>query len=579
MTPMRLPALLVLFFTLLLLTSCGDAPTEVGSKTNTDNRKLIHLNQLGYYPDAPKKAIFIGAQDIDVVQLVDVESKEKVAEIPLSNELNWEMAGDRVRVADFSSVKTEGTYQLEAEGFVPSHPFEIKNHLYADALTGSVKGLYYQRASTALEEKHAGQWKRPLGHPDDQVLFHASSGQSTGTTNSSKGWYDAGDFNKYIVNGCFSLGQLLTLAEQYPKLFGDSDLNLPESGNGVNDYLDELKYELDWAMSMQDKDGGLFHKLTTKRFEGVKMPHEATNDRYIVGKGTAASLDFAAAMAQAHRVFLEVDPAYAQQCLSAAERAWEWSVKNPQEAYRNPSDVQTGEYGDENFKDERYWAAAELYVSTQKSKYLDDLVANMPNNSFKTNNGWQSYMSYLGMYSLLSSTVPMPDSLRQKLRQSVLAEADQLAERCKALDYFQPIDRFVWGSNSDVLNAAMLMANAYRLDPKPEYLGAIQETVDYIFGKNPVGMCYLTGFGDKSPMFIHHRQSMADGIDEPVPGLLSGGPNIVQQDTSDGTTYPPNVAPMKSWVDQESSYASNEICLNWNAPLTYVLGFLEAQNP
>jgi endoglucanase len=99
--------------------------------------------------------------------------------------------------------------------------------------------------------------------------------------------------------------------------------------------------------------------------------------------------------------------------------------------------------------------------------------------------------------------------------------------------------------------------------------------VDYIFGHNPLGISFLTGFGDKTPMFIHHRQSAADGIAEPVPGLLSGGPNPKQQDTQ-YTTYPSMVRPMQSWVDQEPSYASNEICLNWNAPLVYVLGWLEA---
>jgi endoglucanase len=91
-----------------------------------------------------------------------------------------------------------------------------------------------------------------------------------------------------------------------------------------------------------------------------------------------------------------------------------------------------------------------------------------------------------------------------------------------------------------------------------------------------MGVGYLTGFGDKTPMFIHHRASLADGIDQPVPGLLSGGPNLSQQD-SEFTTYPRYAAPMQSWADQGPSYASNEICLNWNAPLTYVLGWLASK--
>jgi endoglucanase len=118
------------------------------------------------------------------------------------------------------------------------------------------------------------------------------------------------------------------------------------------------------------------------------------------------------------------------------------------------------------------------------------------------------------------------------------------------------------------------LAQAYRIDSRPEYIGAIQEITDYIFGKNATGYSFLTGYGDKTPQYIHHRPSSADGITEPVPGLLSGGPNSSKQDRQ-YVTYPVNEAPMKCWADQEPSYASNEICLNWNAPLTYVLGFLE----
>jgi len=152
-----------------------------------------------------------------------------------------------------------------------------------------------------------------------------------------------------------------------------------------------------------------------------------------------------------------------------------------------------------------------------------------------------------------------------------------LVAKASKLPYFQPIDDFQWGSNSDVLNTAMIMAQAYRLEPKPIYLSSIQQAVDYIFGNNATGYSYLTGHGDKTPMFIHHRQSAADGIEEPVPGLLSGGPNSGMQDAASGVVYPSNATPMKSWADQEPSYASNEICLNWNAPLTYILGFLEQE--
>jgi len=154
--------------------------------------------------------------------------------------------------------------------------------------------------------------------------------------------------------------------------------------------------------------------------------------------------------------------------------------------------------------------------------------------------------------------------------------ADSLVAVIDTSAYHQPVNRFVWGSTSDVLNAAMVLCTAYDQEPKPAYLAGVRASVDYIFGHNPLGVSYVTGHGDKTPMFIHHRASAADGIDPPIPGFLSGGANIGQQDKG-STTYPRYAAPMQSWADQEPSYASNEICLNWNAPLTYVLGWLEAR--
>ncbi|MEO1516360.1 MAG: glycoside hydrolase family 9 protein [Bacteroidota bacterium] len=544
---------------------------------STPDSLPIHVNQIGYYPTAVKKAILPQATTASMLFLLDQTSGDTVAKVSLSEEMRWDLAGHSVRVADFSSVQTPGRYYLKSDQNHQSPPFHIQERVLSDVLKGSAKALYYQRASSALPPEYAGRWHRPLGHPDTALLYHPSSGKSEGQHIAPGGWYDAGDFNKYIVNACFPMGQYFSLLEQYPNSLPDGSLNIPESDNEQNDLLDELKYSLDWALSMQDEDGGLFHKLTTKKFEGVKMPHEAVEQRYIVGKGTTATLNFAAASAQAYRLFLGLDPPYASRCLQAAERAWAWAVQHPAVAYQNPEDIQTGEYGDKNFTDEWFWAAAELFVSTGSTSYRDTLLAHIPRVRLTGPSGWNQYMSNLAAFRLLQRELDLPREAKELLREKLFAEANRLVETSKTNDYFQPVLRFKWGSNSDVLNAAMFLANAHRISPNPAYLSAIQEMVDYILGKNPLGICFVTGYGTHSPMHIHHRQSMADGIEDPVPGLLSGGPNIHQQDTSDGTVYPADVSPMTSWVDHSSSYASNEICLNWNAPLTYVLGFLEAQ--
>ncbi len=559
---------------IFLTTSCEESLPPITEEFS----EQIRLNQIGYYPNSEKKAVIVSHEKAEKFYVVDSVTMKVVLTGTLSTVQDWKLAGEQVRIADFSAVTEKGTYMILVGELGYSYPFKIEKNVLKEAFLGSVKGLYYQRMGIPLEEKHAGKWHRAMAHPDDRIPFHASSGKVEGHLSSPGGWYDAGDYNKYIVNGTFPLGQFYLLQEQYPQAIADNELNIPESGNGKSDYLDELKYEMDWALTMQDADGGLFHKLTTKNFEGMVMPNKALSQRYVVGKGTTATLDFAACAAQAHRVFSKVDANYANTCLEAAKKAYQWALANPAVEFVNPEDVHTGQYGDTNFDDEWFWANAELFVSTRDTIYLNQLKTDEMNFEFKAGESWTGYMRFLGMFSFLNHKEAIPSDLYTAIEKGILTSADDLVAKAKELDYFQPIDDFHWGSNSDVLNAAMIMAQAYRLNPKPAYLKGAQQAMDYVLGTNAMGVSYLTGFGDKTPMNIHHRQSAADGIAAPVPGLLSGGPNSRLQDVTGGTVYPKNPSPMQSWVDQEPSYASNEICLNWNAPMTYVLGFLEQES-
>lgn len=539
-----------------------------------DYSKDIRLNQVGYYPCAPKKAIVNNASNYTEFQVINVEKPEILFKGILSEDYTWNLAGETVKVADFSKVARSGNYVIYVEGLGYSYPFEIKENVLNEAFKASVKSLYYQRSSMPLEKKYAGKWRRALGHPDNSVAYHLSSGKK-GFGKFPGGWYDAGDYGKYVVNGAFSLGQMLTLYEQYPNVLADHSLQIPESGNSVPDILDEMKYEMDWLLSMQDDDGGVFFKLTTKNFEGMVLPELAINQRYVIGKSTTSSLDFAAVAAKFSRIYKSIDTTYAANCMDASEKAWNWAINNPDKNYTNPEDIATGEYGDTDPTQEFYWAAAELFVNTKSDTYKKYLEEHQINYAFKAGESWTAYMYYLGAFSLIDN-LNAENSLVKQLKKDIIKTADELVSKASNNDYFQPIDDFQWGSNSDVLNAAMIIAQAYRMNVKSEYLDTILEITDYIFGKNATGYSFLTGFGDKTPQFIHHRQSSGDTIKEPVPGLLSGGPNKNQQDKSK-VSYPENVAPMKSWVDQEPSYASNEICLNWNSTAVYILGFLEQE--
>ena len=242
-----------------------------------------------------------------------------------------------------------------------SHPFSINDYVHQNLAAATIKGYYFQHASQELLEVYAGVWNRPAGHPDTHVRIHESAATAQRPANTfidaSRGWYDAGDYNKYIVNAGISTYTILAAYEHFPEYYRDFDINIPNVGFNIPDILDEALWSIYWMLDMQDpNDGGVYHKLTTENFSGTEMPHEATATRYVVQKSTAATLDFAAVMAQASRIFEEYSSqmsGLSNRCLTAALQAWRWARHNPDSVYNQSAmnelydpNINTGAYGD-----------------------------------------------------------------------------------------------------------------------------------------------------------------------------------------------------------------------------------------
>ncbi len=550
----------------------------------------IRLNQTGFYPAGQKIAVVSDAAK-GAFTVCDKGSGKVVYTGTLSGEAESAFSGRKSRIADFSDFREQGTYFLEIPGTGRSYTFEIKPFVHNEVTRGLIKGYYFQRMSTDLPEKYAGKWNRKAGHPDNIVLIHpsaASPGRPEGSVISCpKGWYDAGDYNKYIVNSGITMGTLLSLYEDFPDYCSKLDLNIPESGNSIPDLLDEILWNLRWMLTMQDPyDGGVYNKVTNPAFDGMVMPHEAVEKRYVVQKGTAAALNFAAVMAQASRItarFGRELPGLADSCLNAARFAWKWAVDNPKIPYNQNAinkiykpEISTGGYGDNNFTDEFIWAAAELYVSTgdaafyEYANFLPDTLMPLPS--------WNN-VRLPAYYTLVRNEEKLKgkaaDEIGEIKRRIVMA-AGRLADGVKDRAYQTVMGGsardFIWGSNSVAANQGILLIYALKITGDRYYAGLALSNLDYIMGRNATGYSFVTGFGQKPPMNIHHRQSEADGIAEPVPGLLAGGPNPGRQD---GCQYPSLFAD-EAYVDTSCSYASNEIAINWNAPAAYLAGALDA---
>ncbi|MCE7063274.1 glycoside hydrolase family 9 protein [Dyadobacter sp. CY343] len=554
-------------------------------KLNAD----IRLNQVGFYPQAPKLAVVVGEKSTDFV--VRDAAGKAVFKGKLSEIRNNQHSGKVSRIADFSSVKKAGKYTLEVPGLGKSAAFDVKPKVHREVAAASLKGFYYQRVSTDLPEKFAGKWARPAGHPDDKVLIHASAVSEGRPENfvisSPKGWYDAGDYNKYIVNSGITMGTLLSLYEDFPLYFENFNTNIPENNNSIPDLLDEVIWNLRWMLTMQDPaDGGVYHKLTNPRFDGMIMPDAADKPRYVVQKNTVATLDFVAVMAQAGRILKSFEnklPGLSDSCIVAAVKGWEWAAKHPEVYYdqneinkKFDPDIVSGAYGDRSVADERIWAAAEMYATTGKTEYLKgiDLKAKQPL-ALPT---W-SMVQTLGYYTLIrtSENLKTEAALIDPIKKSVKDYADGLLVDLAKQPYHTVMGKiakdYSWGSSSVAANQGIALLYAFKLTKDKKYLNAALGNLDYLLGRNATTYCFLTGFGSKRVMHPHHRPSVADGIEDPVPGLLSGGPNPGHQDKC--KTYTNNFAD-ESFTDDDCSYASNEIAINWNAPMVYLSAAIEA---
>jgi len=544
----------------------------------------VELNQLGFYNKAPKKAAVIANQDVKDFTIVTAEGKQ-VYKGKLSEPAQSKNSSLIVCQADFSQFTKPGTYRLVA-GNQESGAFVIGKNALNDAAKAVIKGYYYQRVSEPLEAKYAGRWARPAGHPDTLVLVHSSAAspqRPEGTViRSPGGWYDAGDYNKYIVNSGITVGTLLSAYEDFPQYFQKLTVNIPETGNGIPDLLNEALYNLRWMLTMQDpNDGGVYHKCTNAAFDGFVMPGVTKEPRYVVQKSTAAALDFTAVMAQASRIFNKFTknlPGLADSCLLAAKRSWGWALQNPNILYSQftmnkkfEPPITTGDYGDRQLSDEWFWAAAEMYATTSDSQYKTKAKEYL-SDKWQLPSWNQVYM--LGVYTLLRMKEPefTPD-FTKKLLEMADGFVDSISTNAFGVVMGQNRSDFVWGSNSVAANQGVLLVQAYRLTYNMKYLNAVLTNADYLLGRNATGYCFITGIGSKSVMHPHHRPSVADGIEDPVPGLLSGGPNPGMQDRC---KYP-FIDPETAYVDISESFASNEIAINWNAPAVYLFNAIEAE--
>ena len=542
----------------------------------------VRINQVGYLADQQKLAYLI--QPADSFYVVNSTTNQIQFRGKLEDSgFKDDAVGFEIYYGDFSSFTEPGNYEIKTDDGQMSYPFEISANPFMDVYKETLKGFYFQRCGTALLAANAGSYAHPACHLND-ANFETSTGL-TGYQLETGGWHDAGDFGKYVVNAGITVGTLLMGYEIFPDNFKLDDLNIPESGNSIPDLLDEVKYELDWLLKMQDStDGGVFFKVTPKNFSGFIMPNTDNSTRYIFQKSSTATGDFAAVMSMAARIYPSFDTVFASKCLDAAEKAWSYLQANPTivptGGFHNPSGTYTGVYGDGNDSDERLWAASELFITTGDSIYGSYFSSHYQYfGLINSTMGWPD-VAPLAHINYLVSNQPKADStIKSKLKTGLLNYCTSLYNVSKKSGFNVAMSTpdYGWGSNSAALNRAVIFIYGYQLSDNTNFYNAALDQFNYILGCNIKGISYVTGIGTEYPMHPHHRPSASDGVAEPVPGLVVGGPDKYLEDAVLQAMYSTSTPPAFCYVDDQDSYASNEIAINWNAPLVFVAGYFSGK--
>ncbi len=555
--------------------------------------EAVKVDQVGYLPARAKLALVTDPAATGSFAVRRSADGSQVLTGSLGPPIPDSDTGDTVRVADFTALGQTGSFYLDVAGVGASHEFDVAPDVYAKVFYLAMRAFYGQRCGTAVDlaptypgYRHAAC--HAPGTPNPDALMHASSG-AHGSVEATGGWHDAGDYGKYVVNSGIATGELLWTYEVFADRVGEVKLDIPESGNAVPDVLDEVRWNLGWMLKMQDQDGGVWHKLTSERFGGFVMPEvDDGGPRYVIGTGSApyksscATGDFAAVMAAAARIFRPFDPDFAGAALSAAERAWRWLSSNPGVVFKNCCGVQTGEYGDSNCSDERLWAAAELFRTTGRAEYGDEFAANYAAARAGLVAAITPTWQDVGTLALLTYYFAVQPNVREEVRAQIrtdmLAAADAIVARTSANPYhvsLRPND-YVWGSNGVAANYGVLLVLANAMRPTPACLDAAADNLHYLLGRNSFGLSWVTQVGRRPFHNPHHRPSGADANAEPWPGLLSGGPNRYGGDPVIDAL--PATPPARRYKDDQGSYASNEVAINWNAPLVFLLAGLLPEN-
>jgi endoglucanase len=555
----------------------------------------FRTSSIGYHPKGPKVAIIEDVPDEQELKLVLFDPAKRNPRPPflvgttvykIENAkafYNKGQQGPRVKnvQVDFSDFTTPGQYEIRVEGTDIKAPVKISEFLYWDTLKPVVKSFYYQRCGQDIESSEPKVYHAACHQNDANFINSRPSVLKLGDEADKDvvgGWHNGGDYAKYVTSVALSAAKLMSMYEwnnrpfRYFKL--DYLFSEPNLGD-VPDLQHEIRYGLDWLMTMQRTDGAFYRKVSGKQWPGIVSPEDDSQPRFLYGISTQETANAAATLAMVQRNYKKDDLGYGVKALLMAERAWGFLESHPTAIFESSDSdfAGSGEFitytPDRKLIDlpSRIWAASELYITTGKPKYHQYFLQNyakIPFDEFSWKNpAFQGYADYL-LYA------PNKDEKAASYLKRMLADqAEMIRKSVESDDYQTGLRQYGRGSNQDLTEQAAMLLTAYRVTGQEKYRDAAGKAVSYLFGVNPLGKTFVTGIGENAVQTPSHRWMQVLG--KTLPGYLVNGPD---ENAPEGKT--PKNAGALSYTDQASVASVNESTLLNNASLAYVLGILNA---
>jgi hypothetical protein len=583
-------------FFAIVLPSCAQVPWASLNQGSADKpASYIMVDQFGYRPTDKKIAVIIQAEPdlqeeyltsfarlTDRYQIIQPPSKvpiyEDLAKIWQDGAIHTQ-SGDRAAWFDFSPVEKPGTYIIQnSRTGKASGTFNIAEDVYREVLIAATRMFFYQRSGFPKSPPYADErWRDGsafLGTLQDTEAHFVNDKDNTNLARDMRGgWFDAGDTNKYVTFASPAVHQLLDAYAVNSAIWTD-DFNIPESGNGIPDLIDEIRFEMDWLKRMQDADGGAFIKLGAIDFSSADRPSLDKRPRYYGPKCSSATIDLAGMFAHAALTFQSISSIKSDvdELGQRASNAWRWYQENPHSIDCDTQEIKSGDADRtlEQQEESAVVAAVYLFALTGDKTYGNYVIDHYKESCPYCYEAWYPYHTQIGdallYYTQLKQSDPrIQDELLDKL--SGLKGSSAIYSLTGTLDPYRAYmqdDQYHWGSNA--IKASYGITN-YDIDIfyphtllKDSYQSRALDYLHYFHGVNPLGLVYLTNMYEYGAEYSANEmwhEWFGNGIYDnalisqsgPAPGYLTGGPNK----NYTGKAEIPKIYPLKSYLDSNES--------------------------